>query len=182
MGTSHGKLLQYGVVERGARGGEENRFSADFIASRQVSDSKQQARLSFLHAAPAINRLLVLCDSALHILNMGDLSSLPMAGTNKLRGLASVCVNSSPDNEDPFSVEICVSKTKGCQLALLTLTEDKLSVTKTRDTGRPVQSMAMSGHMVCCALPHTYIVYHLDTGTSTELFPRDGNMLVSELN
>lgn len=169
IGTSAGNLVQYGLAERIDQTGEKQ-FTANFITSKVIV---AKARVSFLYAAPAINRLLVLCDSTLFILNMSDLAILPMAGSNKLKGVSAVCINSHPVTDNPFSVEVCVAKKKQCQLALLNLTEDKLSVSKTRECSHPVLAMAMDGMYVCAALTTQYIVYNMETMKDTELFPLD---------
>eukprot|EP00092_Neocalanus_flemingeri_P053826 GFUD01063332.1.p1 GENE.GFUD01063332.1~~GFUD01063332.1.p1 ORF type:complete len:841 (+),score=220.95 GFUD01063332.1:74-2596(+) len=169
IGTSAGNLVQYGLAERTDESGQRQ-FSANYITTKVIV---AKSRVSFLYAAPAINRLLVLCDSTLFILNMSDLTILPMAGSNKLKGVSAVCINNNPTMDNPFSVEVCVAKKKQCQLALLTLTEDKLSVSKTRECSHPVLAMAMDGVYVCAALTTQYIVYNMENMTDTELFPLD---------
>jgi len=169
IGTSAGNLVQYGLAERTDQAGQKQ-FTANYITTKVIV---AKSKVSFLYAAPAINRLLVLCDSTLFILNMSDLSILPMAGSNKLKGVSAVCVNNNPTMDNPFSVEVCVAKKKQCQLALLSLTEDKMSVSKTRDCSHPVLAMAMDGVYVCAALTTQYIVYNMENMTDTELFPLD---------
>jgi len=169
VGTSGGNLVQYGLAERMDQRGQKE-FTANYITSKVIV---AKAKVSFLYAAPAINRLLVLCDNTLFILNMSDLAILPMAGSNKLKGVSAVCINSHPVTDNPFSVEVCVAKKKQCQLALLNLTEDKLSVSKTRECSHPVLAMAMDGVYVCAALTNQYIVYNMETMKDTELFPLD---------
>ena len=96
-GTSLGYLLQFSVQET------LSSLSLDFMTKVLIiPDSK----VTFVHAAPTINRMLVMCDSTLHILNMSDLAILPMAGSNKLKGLSAACVNSNPTSENPFSIEV----------------------------------------------------------------------------
>jgi len=129
------------------------------------------ARVAALHAAPAINRILAFSDSTLFILSLSDLSILPMAGSNKLKGLSAVCVNSQVGEGGPYSVEVCVAKRKQGQLALLSLTEEKMAVVRTREVSHPVLSMALAGPHLCCAHPSIYTVYNLHTGTQVELFP-----------
>jgi len=169
IGTSAGNLVQYGLAERTDNLGQKQ-FTANYIITKVIV---AKAKVSFLYAAPAINRLLVLCDNTLFILNMSDLSILPMAGSNKLKGVSAVCINNNPVMDNPFSVEVCVAKKKQCQLALLSLTEDKLSVSKTRECSHPVLAMAMDGVYVCAALTTRYIVYNMENMTDTELFPLD---------
>lgn len=174
IGTSIGNLIQYGIAERTDQSGLKV-FSASLIATKTVTAN---AKVTFLYAAPAINRLLVLCDSTLFIMNMSDLSVLPMAGSNKLKGVSAVCVNNNPTLNNPFSVEVCVAKRKQCQLAVLHLTEDKLSVSRTRECSHPVLAMSMDGVNICAALTTKYIVYNMETMSEMELFPLDINTQV----
>ena len=96
-GTSHGHLLQFSVQET------PSSLSLEFLTKVPIIPG---SKVTLVHAAPTINRMLVMCDSALHILNMSDLSILPMAGSNKLKGLSAACVNSNPVNDNPFSIEV----------------------------------------------------------------------------
>ena len=102
VGTSAGNLVQYGLAERTGEKGQKE-FTANYITTKLIV---AKAKVSFLYAAPAINRLLVLCDNTLFILNMSDLTILPMAGSNKLKGVSAVCINNHPVINNPFSVEV----------------------------------------------------------------------------
>ena len=66
--------------------------------------------MTFLRACSALNRLLVLCDGVLSVLNLTDLAVLPLAGASKLKGVSACCVNENPLNEDPFSVQVHVRR------------------------------------------------------------------------
>ena len=70
-------------------------------------------------------------------------------------------------------LQICVAKEKQRQLAVLILTEDKMSVWKTRDSSDTIVSMAMDGVTICAALTSEYIMYNMDQMTATPLFPLD---------
>ena len=102
VGTSQGSLLHYAVTEI-TEGDGLKALAASFISRTVVSSG---AKITFLYAAPAINRMLVMTDSSLNILNMSDLTTLPMAASNKLKGLSAVCVNVNPVSDNPFSVEV----------------------------------------------------------------------------
>ena len=58
-------------------------------------------------------------------------------------------------------------------MAVLLLTEDKMSVWKTRDSAGTIVSMAMDGVTICAALTSEYVVYNMDQMTATPLFPLD---------
>ena len=102
VGTSLGSLLQFSVTESTDKHGSKS-LTASFLSRTPISPSN---KISYLYPAPAINRMLVLADDTLHILNMSDLTVLNMAGSNKLRGLSCVCVNTNPVSDNPFSVEV----------------------------------------------------------------------------
>ena len=102
VGTSLGCLLQYAVTETTSTDNVK-RLTASFLSRTVVSSGN---KVTFLYAAPAINRMLVMSDSCLHILNMSDMTILPMAASNKLKGLSAVCVNVNPVSDNPFSVEV----------------------------------------------------------------------------
>ena len=70
-------------------------------------------------------------------------------------------------------MQICVAKEKQRQLAVLVLTEDKMSVWKTRDSSDTIVAMAMDGVTICAALASEYIMYNMDQMTATPLFPLD---------
>ena len=101
VGTSHGCVLQYAVTEVG--------LTASFLSRTVVSSGN---KVTFLYAAPAINRMLVMSDGSLYILNMSDMTILPMAASNKLKGLSAVCVNVNPVSDNPFSVEVKLLRVK----------------------------------------------------------------------
>ena len=101
VGTSHGSVLQYAVAEVG--------LTASFLSRTVVSSGN---KVTFLYAAPAINRMLVMSDGSLYILNMSDMTILPMAASNKLKGLSAVCVNVNPVSDNPFSVEVKLLRVK----------------------------------------------------------------------
>jgi hypothetical protein len=169
VGTSQGRILQYGLAEwRDSEGSRQ--FSCSLAATVELAPGR---RVSQLHAAPAIDRLLAFCDSTLSILRLADLALLPTAGSTKLKGLSAVCVNSEPGEGGPYSLELCVAKRKQGQLALLSLSEEKLAVVRTRECAAPVLAMALAGPHLCCAHPATYTVYNLATGASLPLFPTD---------
>jgi len=164
VGTTIGTLVHYGLETRLLPTGR-----TQFLANKLAQIHTYKSKITFLSAAPAINRLLLLCDSTLYILNLADLTVLNMAGSGKLKGVTVCCINHNPITENPFSIQICVAKKK--QIAVLTLTEDKLSVDKTRDCVSPVHAMCMDGVFVCAALAGQYVIYNMDTGGQQELFP-----------
>jgi hypothetical protein len=59
-----------------------------------------------LRSASALDRLLVLCDATLYVVNASDLSSLNLTGSPKFKGVTACCVNENPQSDDPFSVQV----------------------------------------------------------------------------
>ena len=62
--------------------------------------------MTFIRAASALNRLLVLCDGVLSVLSLSELAVIPMAGSSKLKGVNACAVNENPSGDDPFSVQV----------------------------------------------------------------------------
>ena len=40
------------------------------------------------------------------VLHAGDLSSLPLSGSHKMRGIQACCINENPFIDDPFAVQV----------------------------------------------------------------------------
>ena len=59
-----------------------------------------------MRSASALDRLLAVCDSTLMVLHAGDLSSLPLSGSHKMRGIQACCINENPFIDDPFAVQV----------------------------------------------------------------------------
>ena len=76
-----------------------------------------------------------------------------------------------------ISLKICVAKKKQCQLAVLLLTEEKMSVWKTRDCSEAVVTLAMDGVYICAALPSQYLVYNMESMSLTPLFPLEAGVV-----
>jgi len=161
IGTSDGLLLQYGLVERRDHKGNQL-LEANFIQSQQIGD---QSRISFIHASPVINTVLVVCNGSLHILNMSDLST--RGSNSKIKGISAFAINES--NLDQFSVQFCAAKKK--QITMYSLDEEKLRVVRSKEVTEAVVSLAVDGETVCAALPSRYVLLSLETGHVIDLFP-----------
>jgi hypothetical protein len=66
----------------------------------------QKSPVTFLRSASALDRLLVLCDATLYVINASDLSPLSLSGSPKFKGVTACCVNENPNTDDPFSVQV----------------------------------------------------------------------------
>ncbi|CAH1787440.1 unnamed protein product [Owenia fusiformis] len=123
-----------------------------------------------LKVASALNRIMVLCDNTLTMLNMFDLE--PIVTGAKVKGVTAFCLNQNPISNNPFSVEICVALRKKL-LQIYTVTEDRLNHVKDVATQDPPVTMSMDGTFVCAALSTQYSIVNYDTANSTDLFPYD---------
>ncbi|BFZ03908.1 hypothetical protein BsWGS_06948 [Bradybaena similaris] len=127
-----------------------------------------------LRAASALNRIMVLCDATLTLLNMFDLE--PIVTGAKVKGVACFCINENPVRTNPFSVEICVAL-KRKMIQLYTVTEDRLM--HLRDVSLPEQALVVGvdGIFVCAALASQYCMIDTDSGHITDLFPIDPDQI-----
>ncbi|CAG5123927.1 unnamed protein product [Candidula unifasciata] len=127
-----------------------------------------------LQAASALNRIMVLCDATLTLLNMFDLE--PIVTGAKVKGVACFCINENPVRTNPFSVEICVAL-KRKMIQLYTVTEDRLM--HLRDVSLPEQALVVGvdGIFVCAALTSQYCMIDTDSGHITDLFPIDPDQI-----
>ena len=70
-----------------------------------------------------------------------------------------------------------MAKKKQCQLAVLVLTEEKMSVWRTRDCSEAVVTLAMDGPHICAALQSQYVLYNLESMSLTPLFPLEAGVV-----
>ncbi|XP_035226449.1 transforming growth factor-beta receptor-associated protein 1-like isoform X2 [Stegodyphus dumicola] len=127
--------------------------------------------ITVLRALSALNRILLLCDGNLVVLNMFDLEIIP--AMTKLKGISCFCLNENPDTNNPFSVEICVAKRK--QLMICHVTDDKIIHLRDIVISEPALVMAMDGQYVGLALSSKYVVLDTESGHAQDLFPYDSN-------
>ena len=84
-------------------------YSEHFLERRGLKPRTlffQKSPVTFLRSASALERLLVLCDATLYIVNASDLSSLNLTSSPKFKGVNACCVNENPHSDDPFSVQV----------------------------------------------------------------------------
>ncbi|KAH9518827.1 transforming growth factor, beta receptor associated protein 1 [Bulinus truncatus] len=127
-----------------------------------------------LRGASALNRIMVLCDNTLTLLNMFDLE--PILTGAKVKGVVNFCINENPVRTNPFSVELCVALKKKV-IQLYTATEDRLI--HLRDVNVPdlPLSVGVDGVFVCAALTSQYCMIDMDSSHITELFPIDSEQI-----
>ncbi|XP_068709576.1 transforming growth factor-beta receptor-associated protein 1-like isoform X2 [Montipora foliosa] len=120
--------------------------------------------------APAINRLLVLCDGGISMFTMFGLEFLPSG--SKFKGVNAICRNDNPTAFDPFAVEVCMSLSKKKAVHILSVTEDKIIPLKEIPLPEPPLHMAVDGSAVCVALAnqYRYCMVNILSGQVQELF------------
>ena len=167
IGTTNGVILEYNIHPTV---GQEHAPPAHLRRVKELSPRLQKTPVTFLRSASALDRLLVLCDTTLSVLNANDLMPLSsLAGASKLKGVGACCVNENPLTDDPFSVQLCLAKRK--QLAVISISEAQIKVDRIRELSEPVKAVGMDGHHICAALTAHYIVYNVSTGSCQDLFP-----------
>ena len=165
IGTENGLILDFSHSAF-----EHNGPSTHLRRVKELNPRLHKAPVTFLRSASALDRLLVLCDSTLAVLNTADLSPLSsLAGASKLKGVVACCINENPLNDDPFCVQLCLAKKK--QLAVISISESQIKVDRIRDMSEPVKAVGMDGSHICAALNDHYIVFNISTGTCQDLFP-----------
>ena len=162
IGSNEGSIIKYNFTE--------DKFqSASSIQRTKTRDLGPKAPVTFLRSASALERLLAVCDSTLMVLNASDLTSLPLSGSHKMRGIHACCINENPCIDDPFAVQMCLGKKK--QLAVINITEEQMSVDKIRELQEPVKLVSMDGVFVCAALEKYYVIINVASGSTQDLFP-----------
>ncbi|KAH3886109.1 transforming growth factor-beta receptor-associated protein 1-like [Dreissena polymorpha] len=166
IGTTDCFVLHYMLEERSNASGKVL-FHSNSQGQKHLALKKPIAQLK---AASALNRILVLCDNTVSMLNMLDLE--PAVGGAKIKGVTQFCLNESPVGNNPFCVEVCVALKKK-QVALYTITEDRINHVKDMSLPEPASVISMDGHVVCAALLSQYCMLDYETGQQTDLFPID---------
>ncbi|CAL1541537.1 unnamed protein product [Lymnaea stagnalis] len=166
IGTSDCFVVHYSIEEKVQPNGR-----VTFVTEKQGHKFLVVKKpIAQLRAASALNRIMVLCDNTLTLLNMFDLE--PIVTGAKIKGVVCFCINENPIRTNPFSVEICVALKKKI-IQLYTVTEDRLI--HLRDVSVPEQALTLGvdGVCVCAALTSGYCMIDMDSGHITDLFPID---------
>ncbi|XP_045741227.1 transforming growth factor-beta receptor-associated protein 1 isoform X2 [Mirounga angustirostris] len=122
-----------------------------------------------LRAASALNRLLVLCDNSITLVNMMSLEPVPSGA--RIKGAAALALNENPVNGDPFCVEVCIISVKRRTIQLFLVYEDRVQIVREVSTPEQPLAMAVDGDFLCLALTTQYIILNYNTGFSQDLFP-----------
>ncbi|XP_060603083.1 transforming growth factor-beta receptor-associated protein 1-like [Ruditapes philippinarum] len=166
IGTNDCFVVHYIIEERSSNSGKTS-FHSDKQGHKYLTLKKPVVQLK---AASALNRILVLCDFTLTMLNMLDLE--PAVGGAKVKGVTHFCLNNNPVQSSPFSVEVCVALKKK-QLQLYNITDDRMIHVKDISLSEPASVIGLDGHVVCAAMMSQYCMINYETGQNTDLFPVD---------
>ncbi|TRY62441.1 hypothetical protein DNTS_032246 [Danionella cerebrum] len=125
-----------------------------------------------LKAASAIERLIVLCDSSITVVDMVTLEAVPTGGT-KLKGVTAFCINENPVTGDAFCVEMAVVLARRRTVQICSVHEDRVQLLKEVSTPEQPCALSLDGYNMCLALSSQYMILNYSTGASQDLFPFD---------
>ncbi|KAH1186873.1 transforming growth factor-beta receptor-associated protein 1 [Mauremys mutica] len=125
--------------------------------------------VSELKAASALNRLLVLCDNTITLVNMMNLEPIPTGA--RIKGAVTFTLNENPMSGDPFCIEVCIISVKRRTIQMFMVYEDRVQIVKEVSTPEQPCAVAVDGHYLCLALTTQYIILNYNTGISQDLFP-----------
>uniref|UniRef100_A0A8C1EAM2 Transforming growth factor, beta receptor associated protein 1 n=1 Tax=Cyprinus carpio carpio TaxID=630221 RepID=A0A8C1EAM2_CYPCA len=125
-----------------------------------------------LKAASALERLIVLCDSNITVVDMVTLEPVPTGGT-KLKGVTAFCINENPVTGDAFCVEMAVVLARRRAVQICTVHEDRVQMLKEVTTPEQPCALSLDGYNICLALSTQYMILNYSTGASQDLFPYD---------
>ncbi|CAL9701503.1 unnamed protein product [Knipowitschia caucasica] len=124
-----------------------------------------------LRAASALERLMVLCDGVLFLVDMLTLETPSGAGGAKIRGVTTFCINENPVNGDPFCVEMGILSSKRRTVQIFMVYEDRVQLVKEVNTPEQPCAVSLDGYFLCLALTTQYLILNYNTGANQDLFP-----------
>ncbi|XP_004435932.1 PREDICTED: transforming growth factor-beta receptor-associated protein 1 [Ceratotherium simum simum] len=152
---------------------EENALpagTATFTATKQLHRHLGfKKAVSELRAASALNRLLVLCDNSITLINMMSLEPVPSGA--RIKGAMAFALNENPVSGDPFCVEVCIISVKRRTIQVFMVYEDRVQIVREVSTPEQPLAVAVDGHFLCLALTTQYIILNYSTGVAQDLFP-----------
>ncbi|XP_015284066.1 PREDICTED: transforming growth factor-beta receptor-associated protein 1 [Gekko japonicus] len=165
IGTNDGSIYHFLLEEKNSPD-EKTSFTVTKQLHKYLSVRKAVGELK---AASALNRLLVLCDSAIMLVNMMNLEPIPTGA--RIKGAVTFTLNENPVSGDPFCVEVCIVSVKRRTIQLFLVYEDRVQIVKEVFTQEQPCAVAVDGHYLCLALTTQYIILNYNTGASQDLFP-----------
>nr|XP_058955595.1 transforming growth factor-beta receptor-associated protein 1-like [Pocillopora verrucosa] len=168
IGTSDCFVLNY-VIDEGVSPLGKTTFQSRLQACKHLGMKKP---IQQVLTAPAINRLLVLCDGSILMFTMFGMEFLATGFKDRFKGVTAICRNDNPNMFDPFAVEVCMSLSKKKAIHILSVTEDRITLLKEIPLPEPPLHMAVDGGSVCVALAnqHRYCLVNILSGKVQELF------------
>ncbi|KAK7098537.1 transforming growth factor-beta receptor-associated protein 1-like [Littorina saxatilis] len=166
IGTNDCFVVHYSIEEETNSSGRVS-FKTEKQGHKFLTVKKPVVQIK---TASALNRIMVLCDNTLTLLNMLDLEPI-MTGA-KVKGVSCFCINENPIRTNPFSVEICVALKKKT-VQLYTVTEDRLMHLRDLHIPDPAVAVGIDGIHVCAGLATSYNMINSETGQDQFLFPFD---------
>uniref|UniRef100_F7CRS3 Transforming growth factor beta receptor associated protein 1 n=1 Tax=Equus caballus TaxID=9796 RepID=F7CRS3_HORSE len=152
---------------------EENTLpagTATFTATKQLHRHLGFKKpVNELRAASALNRLLVLCDNCITLVNMMSLEPVPSGA--RIKGATAFALNENPVSGDPFCVEVCIISVKRRTIQVFMVYEDRVQIVREVSTPEQPLAVAVDGHFLCLALTTQYIILNYSTGVAQDLFP-----------
>ncbi|XP_051918602.1 transforming growth factor-beta receptor-associated protein 1 homolog [Hippocampus zosterae] len=126
-----------------------------------------------LRAASALERLIVLCDGIVFLVDMVTLENVPSTsgGGARIRGVTTFCVNENPVNGDPFCVEMGVLSLKRRTVQIYMVYEDRVQLVKEVSTPEQPCAVSLDGYFLCLALATQYMILNYNTEAAQDLFP-----------
>ncbi|KAM9409528.1 transforming growth factor-beta receptor-associated protein 1 homolog isoform 2-T3 [Pholidichthys leucotaenia] len=169
VGTNDCFIHHFLLVEITSSKGKAS-FSAQKLLHKYLGLKKPVIEL---RAASALERLIVLCEGIVFLVDMVTLETVPSAagGGAKIRGVAAFCINENPINGDPFCVEIGVLSTKRRTVQIYRVYEDRVQLVRELTTPEQPCAVSLDGYFLCLALTTQYIILNYNTGASQDLFP-----------
>ncbi|KAL4656550.1 transforming growth factor-beta receptor-associated protein 1 [Arapaima gigas] len=128
--------------------------------------------VSELRAASALERLIVLCDCTVMVVDMASLEPVTSGGA-RIKGVLSFSVNENPVSGDPFCVEMGVILARRRTVQVYMVYEDRVQMVKEVATPEQPCAVSLDGYFLCLALSTQYIILNYNTGASQDLFPYD---------
>ncbi|KAG9348674.1 hypothetical protein JZ751_028991 [Albula glossodonta] len=144
-------------------------FSAEKLLHKYLGLKKP---VNELKAASALDRLMVLCDNTVTVVDMVSLEAVASGGA-RIKGVLSFCVNENPVNGDPFCVEMAVIAAKRRTVQIYMVYEDRVQMVKEVSTPEQPCAICLDGYFLCLALSTQYMILNYNTGASQDLFPYD---------
>nr|XP_017531848.2 transforming growth factor-beta receptor-associated protein 1 isoform X1 [Manis javanica]XP_036875884.1 transforming growth factor-beta receptor-associated protein 1 isoform X1 [Manis javanica] len=144
--------------------------TATFTATKQLHRHLGFKKpVNELRAASALNRLLVLCENGITLVNMRSLEPVPSGA--RIKGATAFALNENPVSGDPFCVEVCIISVKRRTIQVFMVYEDRVQIIREVSTPEQPLAVAVDGHFLCLALTTQYIILNYNTGVAQDLFP-----------